>query len=342
MSVIARTDRLLLRRVRATDAEELWRRRNDPDVARHQGWTLPYPRARAEALVATVAGAERPAVEDWWMITVSDRSDRVVHGDLAVHLASDGHTAEIGYTFARTSWGHGYAVEAVAALVRWLVEDFDVHRVTAMTHPENLASARVLERVGMTFEGRTRHSYWVGDDVSDDLVYGTIRPDWEAWLARPRRPPDDVTLIEVDAANHREVAKLATHHSQERFVAPVTTSFADALFPEIVDGAAVEPWMRAVRADGELAAFVMLALSTPQHPTPYLWRLLVDRRHQGRGIGGRVLDLVAEECRGRGDDTLLTSWVEGRGSPRTFYERRGFVPTGRLLDGETEASVALS
>jgi diamine N-acetyltransferase len=114
------------------------------------------------------------------------------------------------------------------------------------------------------------------------------------------------------------------------------SSFADALFPEVVDGSPLLPWMRAVVADGEIAAFVMLALTTEHHPEPYLWRLLVDRLHQRRGIGGRVLDLVAEECRRMGDETLLTSWGEGKGSPRPFYLSHGFEPTGRIIDGETE------
>jgi diamine N-acetyltransferase len=118
-------------------------------------------------------------------------------------------------------------------------------------------------------------------------------------------------------------------------------SYADALFPEIVDGAPLVPWMRAVRADGELVGFVMLALRTEHHPEPYLWRLLIDRLHQRRGIGTRVLELIAEECRRSGSDTLLTSWGEGKGSPREFYLRNGFEPTGRVVDDETEARRAL-
>ena len=77
-------------------------------------------------------------------------------------------------------------------------------------------------------------------------------------------------------------------------------SFADALVPEIVDGAPVVPWMRGVEADGELAGFVMLAEVTDAHPEPYLWRLFVDRRHQRRGIGDRVLALVVERLRAEG------------------------------------------
>jgi diamine N-acetyltransferase len=105
----------------------------------------------------------------------------------------------------------------------------------------------------------------------------------------------------------------------------------------VVDGAPVVPWMRAVVADDEIVGFVMLALRTDHHPEPFLWRLLIDRLHQRRGIGGRVLELVAEECRKMGDRSLLTSWVEGKGSPRPFYLRHGFEPTGKIVDEETEA-----
>ncbi len=141
----------------------------------------------------------------------------------------------------------------------------------------------------------------------------------------------------MTSENKAVVLALRTHHSQQAFVAPMLQSFADALLPDIVDGAPVVPWMRAIEADGETVGFVMLALTTPHQPEPYLWRLLIDRMHQRRGIASRALGLVADECRTMGDSTLLVSWAEGKGSPRPFYLAHGFVPTGRVVDGETEA-----
>jgi ribosomal protein S18 acetylase RimI-like enzyme len=81
----------------------------------------------------------------------------------------------------------------------------------------------------------------------------------------------------------------------------------------------------------------MLALSTEHHPEPFLWRLLVDRRHQRRGIGRKALDLVEAEMVSCGDTTLLVSWEEGKGSPAPMYLQRGFATTGNIVDGETEA-----
>ena len=59
----------------------------------------------------------------------------------------------------------------------------------------------VLERTGFLFEGETKSSFWVGDEVSDDWIYGMTRPEWQTWHDRPRHPPDSVNLVEVTTEN---------------------------------------------------------------------------------------------------------------------------------------------
>jgi RimJ/RimL family protein N-acetyltransferase len=337
-----RTARLVIRPFQQSDVDALHSRRNDPDVARWQNWTLPWPRERAEAVVADVMAMDGPANDDWWMAAIVEIESGDVVGDLAVNLTWDSRCAEVGYTLARQHWGRGYATEAVTAMLEHLFDTVRVTRVAGTLHPENTASAMVLERCGFVFEGHTRLSYWVGDENSDDWIYGMTREEWEAWRERTTDAPRELSLAEITPDNMEEVWALRTHKTQEEFVASTAGSFADALFPEVVEGAPVTPWMRAIDADGTLVGFVMLALATEHHPEPYLWRLLIDRMHQRRGIGGRVLDLVEDECRAMGDAGLLTSWVEGRGSPAAFYRRRGYEPTGRIVDGETEGRKSLS
>lgn len=331
------TQRLTIRAFGLGDTAAFVARRNDPEVARYQNWELPYSSDEGERVVGELSEMEGPEDGKWWMAVVCDSGTGETLGDLALHLTSKGRTAEIGYTFAPEHWGQGYAIEAAEALVAHCFDVLGVTRVFGMLHPDNPASAMVLERVGMLFEGHTRSSFWLGDEVSDDWIYGMTRDDWEAWRNRPRQPPSEIQLIEITTENEAAVSKLRTHKTQEAFVAPMLWSYADALFPEVVDGAPVVPWMRAVVADGDHVGFVMLAIRTEHHPEPYLWRLLIDRLHQRRGIGGRVLDLVGEECLRMGDRTLLTSWVDGKGSPQPFYLRHGFEPTGEVVDGEIEA-----
>ena len=117
----------------------------------------------------------------------------------------------------------------------------------------------------------------------------------------------------------------------------MATSLADALRPEVYQGGLTVAMPFGIEADGEIVGFVMMTAITEHHADPELWRLLIDRRHQRRGIGRRVLDAVVDECRTMSATSLITHWCEGRGSPRPFYEQHGFVANGNVIDGETEA-----
>lgn len=335
------TERLLLRPVRSSDAEALAERRSDPEVALWQSWDTPYPLDRAAHLVADVVETPDPVDDAWWMLTIADLDDTTVHGDLALRLTNNGRIAEVGYTLARGGWGRGIATEAVAGLLGWLFDAQGVTRVTAMVHPDNLRSARVLERCGFDFEGHTRNSYWDGAEASDDWIYG-LTPDLHAdWAARPRNRPKKVELVEPYPTGLRNVIALRTHKSQERFVSPIAASLAQVAVPPIENGAQIVPWPRVIHADGEPAGFVMMAEPTETERVPYLWRLLIDRRHQRRGIGARVVDLVIDQARAWGGDAIKVSWVPGVGSPEPLYLRKGFVPTGEIDDGEIVAELTL-
>jgi diamine N-acetyltransferase len=143
----------------------------------------------------------------------------------------------------------------------------------------------------------------------------------------------NVSLREITADTVRAVTRLAVRPDQERFVASNAVSLAQALFSD-------EAWYRAVYADDELVGFVMLAdetlkASPPDAPTLGLWRLMIDARHQRRGIGREVIRLVLEHARTRpGVRSLCTSYVPGDGTPGPFYRSLGFEPTGEVDDGE--------
>ncbi|HSJ72663.1 MAG TPA: GNAT family N-acetyltransferase [Acidimicrobiia bacterium] len=331
------TQRLVIRAFTPDDVDDLHARRDDPEVARYQNWVTPYPRSEAEQMVHDVAAMDGPTDEEWWMAVVADRETGEAYGDLVVHLTDRARIAEIGYSFGSAHWGHGYAVESLDAFVTYLFEDLGVTRVFGTLHPDNSASAMVMERCGFVFEGHTRSSFWLDDEVSDDWIYGTTRDLWDEWRNRSAVAPEEVALVEITPETADTVLGLVTHKSQERFVSPMGGSFADAMFPEVYNGAPVVPWMRAITADDEIVGFVMVAESTDHHPEPYLWRLLIDRLHQRRGIGDRALRLVEEAFMARGDSAMTVSWSDGKGSPRPFYERNGYVPTGEIEDGEVVA-----
>ncbi len=266
MFPVLRTRRLVLRPVRPDDVDPLFERRNDPRVAELQAWQIPYPRERAESIITDILAMDGPVDGQWFMSTVVEAASDEVVGDLVLHLTNESRTAEVGYSMATQHWGQGYAAEALEAFVAWILDALPVTRLTGMLHPDNRASAMVLERTGFVFEGHTRLSFWLGEDNSDDWIYGMTRPDWEAWRARPRTPPVDVRLTPVTQANKAALLALRTHHSQRAFVAPMLDSFADALLPDVVDGSPLVPWMRAIEADSQTVGFAMMAVTTPQPP----------------------------------------------------------------------------
>ncbi len=353
------TDRLTVRTVEIGDVDSLHRRRNHPDTARYQDWEFPFPQEAARRLVAEVAATGAPADREWWMGTIVETATGVDVGDVAVRLDSDGRAATIGYSLHPDHWGRGLATEAVGGLVDRLIDD-GVRRFVATIHPDNLASMRVVERLGFAYEGRTVASWFEGDGpdatTTDDLLFGLTETMRSEWLARPTGRPARVELIEIDDRNHRAVARLRTHYSQEHLVASVADSYGDALFPEIYNGVRIQPWLRAVAiaddpepdptgdgGDGELtlAGFVMLAVPTRPGDEPYLWRLLIDRRHQRRGIASAVLDRIEHDLRAEGHPAIWVHWEPGPGSPEPFYLARGYEPTGAMEGTEIEGRKSL-
>jgi diamine N-acetyltransferase len=137
-----------------------------------------------------------------------------------------------------------------------------------------------------------------------------------------------IELRDVTEANREVVVAIHAGPAEGRFVSSVADSLEEAAkHPE------GSPWYRAVYLEGEPVGFVMLSWNvTPQPPDIigpwFLWKLIVDERHQGRGIGRAIVEYVVRLIRAEGATELLTSHVIGEGGPDGFYERVGFVPTG--------------
>jgi RimJ/RimL family protein N-acetyltransferase len=338
-----RSERLVLRLMTHADVDTYVAYRSEPATLEFMDTRVPPTADRVHAQVDATA-ALGGFVEDHWIrlaVTLTDDDEMI--GDVGGAIKAGGGVVDIGYVFRPEFRGRGHASEAVAALVDHLIEHHSIHRIEAVLSKLNTASMRVLESVGMRFESITTLSCCLDGVWEDDLHYAMTADDRRAWVGRNRLTPEGVELVEVHSDNADDFARLKTHYSQEEFVAPMLRTYRDALFPESVDGVVTVPWMRGVLADGVPAGFLMTTTVYGLREGWYLWRLLVDRTHQRRGIGGRALGLLIDELRAQGVTHLYTSCGEGRGSPRPFYDRLGFVPTGGLVDDhETELVLAIT
>ncbi len=182
-----RTARLLLRPFGDGDGDDLFALHSNAFVLRY--WDAPpwSERARSARFIAACR----------------QLADEGTGARLAVERVADGafigwcgltrwnrdyRSASLGYCFADAAWGHGYATEAARGLLRWAFDALDLNRVQAETDTRNLASARVLEKLGFVREGTLREDCIVTGEVSDSWVYGLIRRDWQVAAVDPRVP----------------------------------------------------------------------------------------------------------------------------------------------------------
>ncbi len=134
----------------------------------------------------------------------------------------------------------------------------------------------------------------------------------------------NVELREITQASLPALLDLAVEPEQQEYVATNARSIAEAHF---------EPraWFRAVYADDEPVGFVMAYRDPPKEF--WVWRFMIDAGRQGKGYGRRALELLVGEARQDGVSEVKLSYHPGEHSPRSFYERFGFVDTGEV-DGE--------
>ena len=146
-------------------------------------------------------------------------------------------------------------------------------------------------------------------------------------------PELEVTLRTITSETVRAVTALAVAPEQEAYVAPNAVSIAEAHFEP-------KAWFRAIAAGDELVGFV-LVYRDPEEQEFYVWRLMVDARHQGRGYGRRAMELLLEEARADGASAVTLSVVPGDASALGFYRRIGFGETGEVDDGEVVMRLGL-
>jgi len=89
-----------------------------------------------------------------------------------------GELLEIGFTLIASQRGKGYGTEAVTILVDYLFLSRDIVRIQATTDLRNIASQRVLEKVGFKKEGVVRKSMFIHGDWRDLLLYSILREEW--------------------------------------------------------------------------------------------------------------------------------------------------------------------
>lgn len=143
------TARLRLRECSLEDLPELSRIRANPEVMRYIGNGKPQTREQVKDVILDIQAHWRNHSFGRW--AVEHREQAKIIGLCGLSYLEDTSEVELGYTLAEEQWGQGFATEVASACLRYGFEELELERVVAVAFPENLASRRVLEKIGMRY-----------------------------------------------------------------------------------------------------------------------------------------------------------------------------------------------
>jgi ribosomal-protein-alanine N-acetyltransferase len=177
------TSRLLLRPIAVTDARDNFAYGSDPQVTRYVTW--PTHRTIDDALDFVnrrVRAYETGPVLHW---AITEGEGRPMIGCIGIDAISDQHfSGELGYVLARPFWKRGYMTEAARTVIDATFRFTPLNRVEAWCLVANLASARVMEKSGMIFEGIRREASYFKDEFHDLRSWAILRRDWMGAMRR--------------------------------------------------------------------------------------------------------------------------------------------------------------
>ena len=150
------TDRLRLRPYRLDDAASMFAVFGDPEVMRYSMSGADPSVEATQARIQKLMDHQASFGFSLWV--VENRATGALLGDCGLKQLEEGPEIEVGYRFARSHWGSGYATEAAAASVRYGFGTLGLARIVAVVEPPNVASHHVLEKIGLHYQ-RQAHIY---------------------------------------------------------------------------------------------------------------------------------------------------------------------------------------
>ena len=154
MTIILETERLILRRPRMTDLDDFFALYSDPEMRRYfPDGTKNYEDTKDE-LEWFLDGHARYPELGLWATVYKETNKFIGRCGLLPWTINDHLEVEIAYMIDKAFWGQGLATEAAQGILQYGFEKLNFSRLICLMHPDNLASQRVAQKIGMTLEGQ--------------------------------------------------------------------------------------------------------------------------------------------------------------------------------------------
>lgn len=170
------TERLVLRSHTSSDLQDLYRMRTNDAVTKYLDRPKQSFEETAELLQKIMNGILNNEAISW---VICRKDDPSMMGSIAFwRTIPEHHRAEIGYMLLPEHWGGGLMSEALTAVLRYGFHQMNLHSVEANVNPENLASARLLEKAGFRQEAYFKENYFFDGQFLDSAIFSLLKADF--------------------------------------------------------------------------------------------------------------------------------------------------------------------
>ncbi len=147
MSLVFETERLILRLLRERDVDQIFAMRSDADIMRF----IREPQNREESVNWIKLVSSRWQTEKIGFCAIIEKQTEEFVGWCGIWRLKETDELEIGYAIAKKYWGNGFATEAALKFLQYAFQELKSKKIVAVVRPENTASRRVMEKIGMSF-----------------------------------------------------------------------------------------------------------------------------------------------------------------------------------------------
>ncbi|KEO76526.1 GNAT family N-acetyltransferase [Paenibacillus polymyxa] len=169
------TKRLIIRDICTSDWGSIHTYTSLPEVTRHTAWG-PNTEKDTKAYIEQVLASQQEKPRQDYELAICLKNTGILIGGVGIHVKDT--NAEMGYILNPDYQGKGYATEAARALLGFGFSTLDVHRIYATCRPENKASEKIMQQIGMQREGIMREHWYYKGEFHDSYLYSILSEEY--------------------------------------------------------------------------------------------------------------------------------------------------------------------
>ena len=174
---ILETEHFYLRKINTDDIPVIFEYGSNPNVSKQVSWETHQTVADTRAFVDMIVEGYEQGTKALWGMELKSTGKLVGTIDF-VTIQERHRKAEIGYVLSEDCWGKGYMTEAARRIISFGFEELQLERIQARCFVENEGSARVMEKVGMSFEGTMRNAMFAKGKFHDLKMFAIVSEDY--------------------------------------------------------------------------------------------------------------------------------------------------------------------